>query len=94
MGLASHIRAVALDVVGSRGEHTIDKQYAGTRTLIEEGAGFDAIRKMVEQHSNAISLLKGGDIAAMFDEQVRPLLGDAVAGSPVSVTNTQGGSNS
>ncbi len=94
MGLASRIRSVALDVVGSSGEHTIEKQYAGTRTLIEEGAGFDAIRTMVEQHGNAISLLKGRDIAAMFDEQVRPLLGDAGGGSSVSVTNTQGGSNS
>ena len=64
-------------MVGDSGERTIDKQYAGARTLIEQGAGFDAIRKMVEQHSNAITLLKGGDIAAMFDEQVRPLLGDA-----------------
>jgi len=94
MGLANRIRSVALDVVGSSGEHTIEKQYAGTRTLIEEGAGFDAIRTMVEQHGNAISLLKGRDIAAMFDEQVRPLLGDAADGSTVSVTTTQGGSNS
>lgn len=77
IGLANRIRSVALDVVGSSGQHTIDKQYAGTRTLIEQGAGFDTIRSMVEQHSNAIALLKGGDIAAMFDEQVRPLLGDA-----------------
>jgi hypothetical protein len=76
IGLANRIRSVALDVVGSSGEHTIDKQYAGARTLIEQGAGFTAIRSMVEQHSNAISLLKGGDVAAMFDEQVRPLLGD------------------
>jgi len=77
IGLANRIRSVALDVVGSGGEQTIDKQYAGARSLIEKGAGFDAIRSMVEQHSNAISLLKGADIAAMFDEQVRPLLGDA-----------------
>jgi hypothetical protein len=35
-----------------------------------------AIRSMVEQHSKAISLLKGADVAAMFDEQVRPLLGE------------------
>jgi hypothetical protein len=77
IGLANRIRSVALDVVGSSGEQTIDKQYAGTRSLIEKGAGFDAIRSMVEQHSNAISLLKGSDVAAMFDEQVRPLLGDA-----------------
>lgn len=82
LGLAERIRSVALDVVGSSGERTIDKQYAGARTLIEQGAGFDAIRKLVEQHSNAITLLKGTDIAAMFDEQVRPLLGDA-DGAPV-----------
>lgn len=82
IGLANRIRSVALDVVGSSGEHTIEKQYAGARTLIEQGAGFDAIRSMVEQHSSAISLLKGADIAAMFDEQVRPLLGDA-SGVPV-----------
>ena len=76
IGLANRIRSVALDVVGESGEHTIEKQYAGTRVLIEQGAGFDAIRSMVEQHNNAIALLKGSDIAAMFDEQVRPLLGD------------------
>jgi len=77
IGLANRIRSVALDVVGSGGEQTIDKQYASARSLIEKGAGFDAIRSMVDQHSNAISLLKGSEIAAMFDEQVRPLLGDA-----------------
>ena len=77
IGLANRIRSVALKVVGESGEHTIDKQYASTRRLIEQGVGFDAIRTMVEQHSDAISLLKGADIAAMFDEQVRPLLGDA-----------------
>ncbi len=76
IGLANRIRTVALDVVGESGGHTIEKQYAGTRVLIEQGAGFDAIRSMVEQHNNAITLLKGSDIAAMFDEQVRPLLGD------------------
>ena len=81
IGLANRIRSVALDVVGESGEHTIEKQYAGTRVLIEQGAGFGAIRSMVEQHSNAITLLKGSDIAAMFDEQVRPLLGD-VSGVP------------
>ena len=48
---------------------------------IEQGAGVDAIKSMVEQHSKAITLLKGAEIAAMFDEQVRPLLGDAV-GTP------------
>jgi hypothetical protein len=76
LGLADKIRAVALDVVGSGGEKTIDKQYAGARTLIERGEGLSAIRSMVEQHSKAISLLKGADVAAMFDEQVRPLLGE------------------
>ena len=75
IGLADRIRAVALDVVGSGGEKTIDKQYAGARTMIERGEGMAAIRSLVEQHSKAISLLKGADVAAMFDEQVRPLLG-------------------
>jgi Domain of unknown function (DUF4388) len=77
IGLANRIMSVALNVVGESGRNTIDKQYAGTRTLIEQGAGFAAIRTMVEQHSDAITLLKGADVAAMFDEQVRPLLGDA-----------------
>jgi hypothetical protein len=90
IGLASRIRTVALGVVGTSGEHTIDKQFATARTLIERGAGFDAIRTMVEQHANAISLLKGADIAAMFDEQVRPLLGSADR-SPAAASNTQGG---
>jgi len=93
IGLARRIRAVALEAIGDSGEHTIDKQYAGTRSLIEQGAGFDAIRTMVEQHSKAITLLKGRDVAAMFDEQVQPLLGDADR-APVSVTNNQGGTNS
>jgi len=75
LGLADRIRTVALEVVGPGGERTIEKQYAGARTLIERGEGFGAIRAMVEQHSKAISLLKGAEIAAMFDEQVRPLLG-------------------
>jgi hypothetical protein len=75
LGLADRIRSVALDVIGAGGERTIEKQYAGARTLIERGEGFDAIREMVEQHSKAISLLKGTEVAAMFDEQVRPLLG-------------------
>ena len=48
---------------------------------------------MVEQHSKAITLLKGSDIAAMFDEQVQPLLGIA-DGAPVAVMNNQGGTNS
>ncbi len=82
LGLANRIRSVALDVIGGDGQQTIDKQYAGIRSLIEQGAGFDAIETLVEQHSTAISLLKGDDIAAMFDEQIRPLLGDA-AGAPV-----------
>jgi hypothetical protein len=77
IGLANRIMSVALSVVGDSGKNTIDKQYAGARNMIEQGAGFDAIRTMVEQHSDAISLLKGADVAAMFDEQVRPLLGDA-----------------
>ncbi len=76
LGLAEKIRAVALDVVGPGGEKTIQKQYTGARTLIERGEGISAIRDMVEQHSKAISLLKGADVAAMFDEHVRPLLGN------------------
>jgi hypothetical protein len=75
LGLAEKIRAVALDVVGSGGERTIEKQYTTARTLIERGEGFHAIREMVEQNTKAISLLKGSETAAMFDEQVRPLLG-------------------
>jgi hypothetical protein len=76
LGLADKVRSVAMDVVGPGGERTIEKQYAGARTQIERGDGIEAIRGMVEQHSKAISLLKGADVAAMFDEQVRPLLGD------------------
>lgn len=76
LGLAEKIRAVAVDVVGAGGERTIEKQYTSARTLIERGEGFTALRTMVEQHSKAISLLKGADVAAMFDEQVRPLLGE------------------
>jgi hypothetical protein len=76
LGLAEKIRTVAIEVVGPGGERTIQKQYAGARTLIERGEGMSAIRSMVEQHSKAISLLKGADVAAMFDEQVRPLLGE------------------
>jgi hypothetical protein len=79
LGLTERIRAVALDVVGPGGEKTIDKQYAAARSLIERGEGLAAIRGMVEQHSKAISLLKGADVAAMFDEQVRPLLGEVGA---------------
>jgi hypothetical protein len=77
IGLANRIMSVALNVVGDSGKQTIEKQYAGTRTRLEQGAGFDAIRSMVEQNGDAISQLKGADVAAMFDEQVRPLLGDA-----------------
>jgi hypothetical protein len=76
LGLAEKIHSVALDVVGSGGERTIEKQYTSARTLIERGEGFNALREMVEQHTKAISLLKGSDTAAMFDEQVRPLLGE------------------
>jgi len=76
LGLAEKIRSVALEVVGSGGERTIEKQYTSARTLIERGEGFNALREMVEQHTKAISLLKGSDMAAMFDEQVRPLLGE------------------
>jgi hypothetical protein len=76
LGLAEKIRAVALEVVGSGGERTIEKQYNAARTLIERGEGFNALREMVEQHTKAISLIKGADTAAMFDEQVRPLLGE------------------
>jgi hypothetical protein len=76
LGLAEKIRSVALDVVGSGGERTIEKQYTSARTLIERGEGFNALREMVEQHTKAISLLKGSETAAMFDEQVRPLLGE------------------
>ncbi len=76
LGLAEKIRTVALDVVGPGGEKTIERQYAAARTLIERGEGLPAIRGMVEQHSKAIALLKGADVAAMFDEQVRPLLGE------------------
>ncbi len=76
LGLAEKIRAVAIDVVGAGGERTIEKQYTAARTLIERGEGFIALREMVEQHIKAISLLKGSETAAMFDEQVRPLLGE------------------
>jgi len=78
LGLAEKIRKMARAVIGEGGHHTIEKQYAGARTRIEHGDGLEAIRSMVEQHSKAISLLKGADIAEMFDEQVRPLLGEVV----------------
>ena len=76
LGLAEKIRAVAVDVVGAGGQGSIEKQYTSARTLIERGEGFNALHEMVEQHSKAISLLKGAHTAAMFDEQVRPLLGE------------------
>ncbi len=76
LALAEKIRSVALNVVGSGGERTIEKQYTSARTLIEKGEGFHVLRDMVQQHTKAISLLKGSDTAAMFDEQVRPLLGE------------------
>jgi hypothetical protein len=75
LGLADRIRAVALEVVGPGGRRTIEKQHGSARTLIERGEGLNAIRAMVEQHSKAISLLKGAEVAAMFDEQVEPLVG-------------------
>jgi hypothetical protein len=77
LGLAEKIRKMAIDVIGDGGERTIEKQYQATRMRVERGDGFDAIREMVEQHGKAISLLKGADVAAMFEEQVRPLLGEA-----------------
>jgi hypothetical protein len=80
LGLAERIRAVAIDVVGAGGEGTIEKQYTTARTLIERGEGFIALREMVEHHIKAISLLKGSETAAMFDEQVRPLLGEVKIG--------------
>ena len=76
LGLAEKIRTMALQVIGPGGERTIEKQYAAARTLVERGEGLESIKEMVEQHSKAISLLKGSDVAAMFDEQVRPLLGE------------------
>ena len=76
LGLAEKIRAVAIDVAGAGGQRTIERQYEAARTFIERGEGFTALRDMVEKNSKAISLLKGADTAAMFDEQVRPLIGD------------------
>ncbi|MCP4902691.1 MAG: DUF4388 domain-containing protein [bacterium] len=75
LGLAERIRVVALKVIGASGEKTVEKQYVGARTRIEKGEGLVAIRELVVQNSKAIALLKGSDMAAMFDEQVRPLLG-------------------
>jgi hypothetical protein len=79
LGLAEKIRSMALEVVGSGGAKTIEKQYMAARTQIEIGEGIEAIRAMVEQNSKAISLLQGADVAAMFDEQVRPLLGGVLS---------------
>jgi hypothetical protein len=76
LGLAEKIRAMAGETVGVGGERTVEKQYLTARTRIEKGEGLGAIRTMVEQISNAIALLQGADVAAMFDEQVRPLLGE------------------
>lgn len=81
LGLAEKIRMVAVDVVGPGGEKTIEKQYAGACTSIERGGDLGIIREMVAQNSKAISLLKGAEVAAMFDEQVRPLLGGIDEGS-------------
>lgn len=76
LGLAEKIRSMALSVVGAGGENTLDKQYQAARTLIETGQGLPALKTMVDQHIKAISLLKGAEVAAMFEEQVRPLLGE------------------
>ena len=81
LGLADRIRAVALDIVGPGARRTIEKQYDQARTSIERGEGLDAIRAMVKQHSKAISLLKGAEVAAMFDEQAQPLLGQIRPGN-------------
>ncbi|RLE26877.1 MAG: hypothetical protein DRJ65_04585 [Acidobacteria bacterium] len=81
LGLAEKIRTVAIDVVGPGGEKTIEKQYGGACTSIEQGGDLGVIREMVTQNSKAISLLKGAEVAAMFDEQVRPLLGGIDEGS-------------
>lgn len=76
LGLAEKIRSMALEVIGESGQRTIESQYREARTRIERGEGLEAIREIVAQHSRAISLLKGADMAAMFDEQVQPLLGE------------------
>lgn len=82
LGLAEKIRTVAIDVVGPGGDKTIEKQYASACTSIERGGDLGVIREMVTRNSKAISLLKGAAVAAMFDEQVRPLLGGIDDGSP------------
>ena len=76
LGLAEKIRKMALDVIGNDGRRTIDNQYREVRTRIERGEGLEAIRETVALHSRAIALVKGADMAAMFDEQVQPLLGE------------------
>lgn len=75
LGLADRIRTLALEFLGPGGEPTIEKQYAGTRTQIERGAGLEAIQEMAGKNRNTILLLKGAEVAAAFDEQVRPMLG-------------------
>ena len=79
LGLAEKVRQMALELVGDSGERTIEKQYGVARTRIERGDGLDAIRELVDQNAKAISLLKGADMSAMFEEQVRPLLGSGGA---------------
>lgn len=75
LGLADKIRAVAAATIGPGGERTIDKQYRAARTAVERGEGIAALREMVDHHTRSIALLQGDDVAAMFDEQVRPLVG-------------------
>lgn len=81
LGLAEKIRNVAVEVVGPTGQQTVEKQYSGACTAIERGGDLGVIRDMVSENSKAISLLKGTEVAAMFDEQVRPLLGGFEEGS-------------
>lgn len=76
LGLAEKIRSMAAAVIGESGQRTIEKQYLAARTAIETGQGLDALRTLVDQNTKAISLLKGADVAAMFEEQVHPLLGE------------------
>ena len=76
LGIAEKIRSMAAAVIGESGQRTIEKQYLTARTAIETGRGLEALKSLVEQNTKAISLLKGADVAAMFEEQVRPLLGE------------------
>lgn len=76
LGLAEKIRSMASAVIGESGQRTIEKQYLAARTSIETGEGLEALKGLVDQNTKAISLLKGADVAAMFEEQVRPLLGE------------------